>query len=332
MWKKFLDGWAKYEKIVTIAFFAIVLILPLFIERKYYLTVMVMCGMYILLSLSMNMVTGYLGIVVLGQAAFYGVGAYAAAIFATRITSWIGSEFIVTAIIAAAVAAVFGLMLGWPTMRVRGSYMSIVTLGFCEITRIVELNWMSVTRGPFGIPNIPLPTFFTFEVESAKAFYYMIIIIVMVITLMISNINNSRTGRAFAAIKGDEIAAQSMGININNYKVMCFAVSAAIAGIAGAFHAHYYSYIDSTTFTSDKSFEILGQTILGGLGNTAGSYFGAIALTVLPEVLRPIAAYRQIIYGIILALMVIIKPTGILGGFNLKHIRQQNNFAKGIDK
>lgn len=324
MWKRFLKFWARHEKKVNLILLAAAVLFPLVITRRYIISVGIMCGIYIILSLSMNLITGYMGIVVLGQAAFFGVGAYTAAIMATRFQT----DFILNCILAALICAVFGLMIGSPTLRLQGSYLSIVTLGFGEIMCIIELNWIELTRGPYGINNIPMPRILGFEINNARGFYYLVLALCLLTILVVHNITDSRTGRAFSAIKGDEIAAQSMGVNMFSYKLQCFAVSAAIAGVAGAFYAQYMSFVDSTTFTSDQSFQILGMTILGGLGNIWGSILGAISMTILPEALRSVADYRQIIYGLLLAVMVIIKPDGILGGFNLKHIRQQNGYGE----
>lgn len=319
MWNKFLRAWALHEKQVTLVILAVVLALPLLVKQKYILSIAIMCGVYVVLSLSMNLITGYLGIVVLGQAAFFGIGAYAAAILATTFHT----DFLINLTAAATICAAAGLLIGMPVLRLKGNYLSIVTLGFCEITRIIELNWVSVTKGPFGIRGIPAPSILGFGIKGVVKSYYLIVVLCLFSCFIISRIMNSRVGRCISAIKGDELAAQAMGINIFKYKMMCFALSAAIAGLAGAFYAQYISFIDSTTFTSDQSFQILGMTILGGLGNIWGSVLGAISMTVLPELLRGVAEYRQIIYGLILAFMVIVRPTGILGGFQLSHIRLQ---------
>ena len=318
MWSKVLGLWARWQKVVTLVFLAIAVIFPLVFSQRYIISIGVMCGIYILLSLSMNLVTGYLGVVVLGQAAFYGIGAYTAAILATQL----GWGFLPNCIAAAVLCALAGVLIGSPALRLRGSYLSIVTLGFCEIIRIIELNWIGLTRGPYGINRIPPPSFFGFEITSIRGYYYLILALCGIAALVISNLTHSRIGRSFAAIKGDEVAAEAMGINLFRTKLICFAASASIAGVAGAFYAQYMSYVDSTTFTADQSFQILGMTILGGLGNIAGSVLGAISLTVLPELLRGVAEYRQIFYGLIIAIMVVVKPDGLLGGFRLGQIRQ----------
>lgn len=328
MVKKFfnglLSGWAKHERIVWIVAFVFALVFPVLFSSPYIVNIGVLCLLYVVLSLSLNLITGYMGITTLGHAAFYGVGAYTAAILSTRF----GFNFLLTFLIAAIITAVFGLILGAPTLRVSGRYLSIVTLGFCEITRIVELNWMDLTRGPLGIPNIPAPELFGFKMDEPVHKYYIALVLVVLTVVIISNIINSRIGRGIGAIKGDDLAAGAMGINTTNFKLMVFIVSAAIAGVAGAFYAHYMSFIDPTSFTFDQSVQILSMTILGGMGSIPGSIIGAIALTAIPELLRDFMEWRQIIYGVILAVMVIFKPNGLLGGFNLKHIRQRDQFAK----
>ena len=318
MWKKSLEFWARRQTPITLIFLVLSILFPLVFPQRYIVSIGVMCGIYVLLSLSMNLITGYLGIVVLGQAAFYGIGAYTAAILSTRL----GWGFLPNLLAAALLCALAGIIISSPALRLKGSYLSIVTLGFCEIIRIVELNWIGLTRGPYGITSIPPPALFGFQISSIRGYYYLILAMCCLAAILIANLTNSRIGRSFAAIKGDEVAAQSMGINIFRTKLIGFAISAAIAGTAGAFYAQYMSYVDSTTFTADQSFQILGMTILGGLGNIPGSVLGAISMTVLPELLRGVAEYRQIIYGLIIAIMVIVKPEGILGGFRLKQIRQ----------
>lgn len=327
MWQRILGLWARHQKVVTGVFLALAAVFPLVFPQRYVVSVGVMCGIYVLLSLSMNLITGYLGVVVLGQAAFYGIGAYTAAILSTRL----GWGFLPNLLAAALLCALAGLLIGSPALRLKGSYLSIVTLGFCEIVRIIELNWISLTRGPYGITSVPPPSLLGFQITSIRGFYYLILAMCCVAAIVISNLANSRMGRSFAAVKGDEVAAEAMGINLFRTKLICFAASAAMAGVAGAFYAQYMSFVDSTTFTADQSFQILGMTILGGLGNVAGSVLGAISMTVLPEVLRGMAEYRQIIYGLILAVMVVVKPEGLLGGFRLKQIRQKQLHKRGGD-
>ena len=179
--------------------------------------------------------------------AFFGVGAYTAAILSTRI----GLTFIQTAILGTIVAAVFGILLGIPTLRIKGRYLAIVTLGFCEIMRIIELNWMSLTRGPQGISGIPKISAFGFVCSKPIHKYYVALILLVITVLFIKAIMNSRMGRAISAIRDDETAADAMGINVFKYKLMVFAISSGLAGLIGAFYAHYMGFIDPNAFNFD---------------------------------------------------------------------------------
>ena len=322
MFKKIVSYWARYETYVTIGSLIIAVIFPLVIPSPYIVHIGALSLMYVVLSLSLNLVTGFLGITTLGHAAFFGIGAYTAAILSTRYDF----NFLSTLLFAAIISAVFGALLAAPTLRISGRYLAIVTIGFCEIARIVELNWMGLTRGPLGIPNIPAPNVFGIEFDTEFSKYYVILAIVILTILLMNNIFNSRTGRAILAIKGDQLAASAMGVNLMHIKVLTFTVSAFIAGLSGAYYAHFMSFIDPSSFAFEQSIQILSMTILGGMGSIAGSVIGAITMTVIPEALRDFMELRQILYGLVIVLMIIFKPNGLLGGFNLKHIRQRNIF------
>ena len=327
--KKILALWARYERFVAAAFFAFLVIFP-FIFHSYYLrNIAVLCVLYSLLSLSLNLIMGYTGIAVLGMAAFYGIGAYTYAILSTRLSF----PFIPAVICAFLMSMLVGVLIALPTMRISGNYLAIVTLGFCEIVRIIELNWVELTGGPFGIKSIPAPVIFGYKLNNPLKKYYLGVFLLLLTVLAISGLLNSRAGRAWKAIKGDVVAAQSMGINVFKYKTWAFAFTAAFAGLAGAFFASYIGYIDSTNFNYNQSIQILSMTIMGGLGSMPGSIIGAIFFMVLPEFLRWLGTiwgewvvqWRQILYGLILVLMIMFKPDGIFGGFDLRQIRLSNS-------
>jgi len=328
MFKKILTMWALYERQVAYGLILLAIIFPLAINDPYIIGVGVMAGIYAILSISLNLITGHMGIVSLGHAAFFGIGAYTSALLSLKFHL----NFIITFTAAAIMAALFGLLLGAPTLRLSGRYLSIVTLAFCEVTRIIEVNWDSLTRGPLGLTNIPSPTIFGFELDSPLRQYYLVLILCGITIYVINSLINSRFGRAIIAIKGDEIAAAAAGVVVYRYKLLVFAVSSMFAGLAGAFYAHYVGFIDPSSFAFDQSILILSMTIMGGLGNIYGSILGAITLIVLPEILRPLLEIRQVLYGALLTFIVFVRPEGILGGINLKHIRQQYDFAKGADK
>jgi branched-chain amino acid transport system permease protein len=327
--EKLFTFWAMNEKKVGIAFLAVAIVLPLIVNNRYIVTVMTSCALFTVLCLALNLLNGYMGVFSLGHAAFYGIGAYTAAIMATKL----GFNFLSTFIFAGIVAGIFGILLGLPSLRVKGKYLAIVTLGFCEIARIIELNWMGLTRGPMGIPNIPTFTLFGIKLSSPINKYYICLALLLITIYIVSAIIDSRTGRAVIAIKNDELAASAMGINVFKYRVLIFAISAALTGAAGAYYAHFMSFIDPKAFGFEQSIQVVGMIILGGMGSIQGSILGAIVLTTVPEILRGIGEYRLIIYGLVITVMVIVKPKGLFGEVNLKHIRQRkifNSTAKGV--
>ena len=194
---------------------------------------------------------------------------------------------------------------------------------FCEIIRVVELNWMSLTRGPLGIMAIPKPAIFGYVFSTPHRIYFFMLVLVVLSTLTVRNLMNSRIGYAILAIRDDELAAEAMGIHVFRYKMIVFIISSLMVGLAGAFYAAYTSYIDPSSFAAAQSNNMLVMVIFGGLGNTVGSFIGAIVLTVLPELLRGVSQYRQLIYGVLLVVLMMVKPQGLLGDVNFKYIRQR---------
>ena len=262
---------------------------------------------------------GYLGQMSFGHAAFYGIGAYTAAI----LTVTYHVPFLIAFLAAGIVAGLFGLLLGLPVLKLKGYYFTIITMVFCEIIRVVELNWMSLTRGPLGIMAIPKPAIFGYVFSTPHRIYFFMLVLVVLSTLTVRNLMNSRIGYAILAIRDDELAAEAMGIHVFRYKMIVFIISSLMVGLAGAFYAAYTSYIDPSSFAAAQSNNMLVMVIFGGLGNTVGSFIGAIVLTVLPELLRGVSQYRQLIYGVLLVVLMMVKPQGLLGDVNFKYIRQR---------
>ncbi len=298
---------------IRIALFAIILILvatlPLYLKNQYFVRVATLCVMYSALALSLNLITGFMGQVSLGHAAFMGIGAYTSAILSDRF----GWSFVPTMLCAVLIAAAFGILLGIPALKLSGSYLAIVTLGFCEVVRLTELNWMSLTRGPMGMTGIKKPLVLGWQIKTNGDYYWLALILMLIIIFFVINISNSHVGRAIMSVREDEIAASAMGVNIRYYKVMTFTISAALCGMMGAFYAHYMRFIDPSAFNFEQSTSILSMVILGGLGGVPGSILGAVILSILPEALRDLAALRMLIYGLIIAVMMIFRPQGILG-------------------
>lgn len=263
----------------------------------YYLQIIILVGINIIMASSLNLITGFTGQLSIGHAAFVSVGAYASALATLKL----GFPFFASLLCGGLVAAFFGILIGIPTLKLKGDYLAIATLGFGEIVRIVFLN-LEITGGAVGLRGIPKDTTLTW-----------VIISVIVTLFVLYRIIRSRVGRALIAIREDETAAESMGINTTYYKILAFGVGAFFAGLGGGLFSHYFRYIQPNSFGFLKSIEYLCMVVLGGLGNMWGSIIGAAALTAIPEFLRASADYRQLFYGAILVIMMRLRPQGIMG-------------------
>ena len=291
--------------------------------------VMTLALIYVLLGLSLNIVVGYAGLLDLGHVAFYAIGAYTYAILAQH-----GFGFWTVLPLAALIAGAFGLLLGFPVLRLRGDYLAIVTLGFGEIVRILLNNWDSLTNGPQGINNIPKPGFFhivfvkkaaegqtafhelvgiPFNTEQRGIYLYLIILALCLLTLWVINrLLRMPIGRAWEALREDEIACRSLGINTTAIKLSAFAIGAAFAGLAGAFYAAFQGGVSPESFTFWESAIMLAIVVLGGMGSQTGVILAAVALTVIPEIAREFSQYRMIIFGLVMVLMMIWRPQGLI--------------------
>lgn len=297
--------------------------------------VIMLIGINIILTVSLNIATGYLGQLPLGHAGFMAVGAYSSAILmkrmgATALGSWLmsmgfskaaadGLMFPLGILFGGVIAALFGLIIGIPALRLKGDYLAIITLGFGEIIRVVLLNidgvlGFNLTYGAASLKNIPKTTTFLNT-------FLMVIISCFVIHAMMK----SRHGRAILAIRENEIAAESCGISTTYYKTLGFVASAFFAGVAGALYAGYLGLLSPGSFGFMKSIEILVMVVLGGMGSMAGSVISATVLTALPEMLRAFSEYRMVVYSLLLIVVMIFKPSGLLGtyDFSLSHLLEK---------
>ena len=284
---------------------------------------------YVMLGLSLNIVVGDAGLLALGHVAFYAVGAYCYAILAQH-----GVGFWTTLPIAALLTGTLGLLLGFPVLRLRGDYLAIVTLGFGEIIRILLNNLDSLTNGPKGINNIPKPGLFNivftrkggagetpfhelvgipFSTEQRGIFLYLIILGLCLLTLWVINrLLRMPIGRAWEALREDEIACRSLGVNTTGIKLSAFAIGAAFAGLAGAFYAAFQGSVTPDSFTFWESAIMLAIVVLGGMGSQTGVILAALALTIIPEIAREFSQYRMIIFGAVMVLMMIWRPQGLI--------------------
>ena len=194
--------------------------------------------------------------------------------------------------------------------------------------RIVEINWMSLTNGPLGIMAIPKISVFSYTIKTQPAYYYTILILLVLTTLLVNKIIHSRMGDAILAIRDDDLAAGAMGINVFKYKTLAIVIASMLAGVAGAFYAVYTSYIDPSCFTNAVSNNMLVMVIFGGLGNMFGSFLGATVLTILPEALRGFSEYRQMVFGAMLVILMLVRPEGLFGSVNFKYIGQRLSLKK----
>lgn len=280
---------------------------------SYILLNVVLIGINIILAVSLNLITGFTGQFSLGHAAFMAVGAYTSAVM----TAKMGYSFVPSILVSALLAALMGLVIGIPTLRLKGDYLAIATLGFSEIVRIILLNFEYV-GGASGLNDIPQYTTWRWVFFG-----------VVGTIILIKNFINSYAGRACIAIREDEIAAEAMGINTTLYKVLAFVVGAFFAGIAGALYANYFYFIKPNNFGFMRSIDILVIVVFGGMGSIAGSVAGAIALSIISLFLQNIPELRMVIYSVILFLIMVYRPQGLLGKSEGKNKSKIKLFEKG---
>ncbi len=311
-----MSGVSKRKKLSYIINLAVVVVLYLVVSLlisqriidSYYSDLITMVCINVILAVSLNLVTGLLGQLVLGHAGFMLVGAYAAALFTLHSGLPLSVSFPIGLLLGGVVAALSGVIIGVPALRLKGDYLAIITLGFGEIIRVIANN-LTITNGAKGL----------YGIESLNSrhnliamFSYVFFIAVVVIFLSFT-FGTSRHGRAVIAIREDEIAAEASGINTTYYKLLAFILAAFIAGVAGGLYAHQIGIIDPSKFDFNRSVEILVMVVLGGMGSITGSIISATVLTLLPEALRDFASYRMLLYSIILICVMLFRPTGLLG-------------------
>jgi branched-chain amino acid transport system permease protein len=276
-----------------------------------------MIGIFLILSQSLNLMLGYVGLLSLGTSAFFGVGAYVSALLALNFKTAFLACFLAAGLGSALLAACVGI----PFLRLSRHSFVVGTLAFLLICDLVSRNWTSVTRGPMGLPGIPSPRFNLpglppIAITSKVAYYYLTLILVCLVLIFFVKLINSRLGRAFRAIRDDEVLAKSMGIDTLKYKWIAFILSAFIAAIAGSYYAHYIMFVDPLIFDLYYLEYILIAVIVGGAGTIWGVVAGAFIFTILPEFLRLAGGLRLVIYGFVLLLSIHLIPEGIGGIIN----------------
>jgi branched-chain amino acid transport system permease protein len=302
-------------------------LLPLIDGNNSHIDFLANAGAFILLALGLNIVVGFAGLLDLGYAAFFAIGSYSYAMLASQQFN-LHVPFWVMLFLASAIAAVFGILLGAPTLRLRGDYLAIVTLGFGEIVPQTFLNLSSVTNGPNGIGSLDQPNLFGHAFGfSATPYFYVILVLIAIGVTIASNLQNSRLGRAWMAIREDELAARHMGINTTVAKLSAFALGASFSGMAGVVYAAKLNLVSPDQFGFNISVLVLSMLVLGGMGNIPGVIVGSFALSFINSFLLPQSTnlahsigladvdftnYRFMLYGVILVLMMLFRPEGLI--------------------
>jgi branched-chain amino acid transport system permease protein len=283
---------------------------------EYVVTVLILVSIYVVLASSLNLVLGHTGLLSLSHAAFYGIGAYVSALTALRF----GWTFALSTVAGAVVAAVLAAILAVPALKMRGDNFILGSLGFQVIIHDVIYNWDAVTSGSWGLSGIPHPTLFGMTVTTNTQHLALYLPLALATVVLLHVASRAPFGKVLNAIREDELAVTALGKSVRSFRIRAFALAAAMAGVGGAMYAHYVTFIDPSSFSFVESVYIVSLVIIGGAGNTRGPLIGAAVLVVLPEVLRFVAvplAYasnvRQIIYGLLLVVFVLLRPKGLAG-------------------
>lgn len=300
---------SKTNYIKLAVFFVIICFLPVFVNNKYYLNVLVFAGIYAIVTIGLSMLMGFAGQISLGHAGFIAIGGYTSAIL-TKFHNWHPLLAMLAGVLLTVIAA---LIVGLPSLRLRGHYLAMATLGFGEIIYISSGAAIGLTRGPSGFSGVPNITFVGFVFKSELSKYYLTWGIALAILIISMNIIHSRVGRALKSIHGDEIAANAMGVNVSFYKIQVFVYSAVLASIAGSLYVHHMHFVSPTGFNLNKSILLLIMIMSGGIGSLWGAVLGAVIFTLLPQFLGVFDDYDILMYGIILLGMMMFLPHGITG-------------------
>ncbi len=315
----------KNKKISNIILLAIIVLLPLVIRGSYSRGILILWAIYAILALSLNLIVGYMGLLSFGHAGFFGIGAYTSALVCLNL----GFSFWPALLLTLIVVGVVGLGVGYFSIRLHGVYFAISTMAFSEIVRLIMTNWMSVTRGPMGLNDIPRPAFFGFNFSSELSYFYLVVAIAAVLYFIVHIIISSPLGRSFKSIRENQELSHSIGIDVAKTKVLAFTVSAMIAGVAGSLYAHYYTVIAPEVSGLFYSTVGLIMVIVGGKGTLLGPVIGAFIFTILPEALRATNQLQMIVFSLVLILTVIFLPNGLMSILKLSWGKQSRNKMVG---
>ena len=322
------NNFIKQHGIGAYVVIALLAALPFVMKNQYYLNTLVLVGIYVLLAIGLNIIVGFAGLLVVGYIAFYAVGAY---LFAILGTSSLHLSFWLALPLGGLAAALLGLLIGFPSIRTRGDYLAIVTLGFGEIVRLIIRNLQSITNGPQGIMGIPAPSIFGHLLISKDEYYYIILVLAVIGFIAANRLDDSVLGRSWAAIKDDEDAAASIGIDTVRLKLLAFVIGAAYAGVAGVVFASWQSFVAPESFNFFESIIVLAMVVIGGASSPAAVSLAAAALVLLPELLRQFQDYRMLLVGVALVGVMLARRKGVLAS-GRKELLLPGNVALGESK
>jgi branched-chain amino acid transport system permease protein len=304
----------------SVFIFAIAILLMVIIRNPYHVGILVFLGMNLIITMGLSLLMGYAGQISLGQAAFFGLGAYTTGILTTKLNLPVIASFPLSILLTVTIAFVVGI----PTLRLRGHYLAMATLGLGEIVHIVFNELIPLTGGPSGFGNIPVIRIFGIELDNDYKYFVFVWAIVVFILFLSLNIINSRIGRALKSIHREENTASTLGVHTSRLKLTIFVISAGFASMAGFLYAHYVTFLSPGTFSLRFSILLVTMVAVGGMENIWGAIIGTVVLTLLPEYLRFFKDFDILIYGIILMTIMVLRPEGLYG-IKLPIKRLRNN-------
>lgn len=298
----------RHRNIITIAFCLILILLPMFINNNYIIILFDQTLISIIVLLGLNFITGLMGQMNLGTAGIMALGAYTSALLTTKLflPPWLALIFVIL------VGLVLGVGLGYPSLRIKGIYLALTTLGFSEIIRIVINNLVSVTGGPTGVRNIPGFSVFGYSIKGARPYYYLLLVFTISLIYVAVRIIRSKWGRAIKAVKDNELAVEACGIKISTIKIFAFTLCCIYGCIGGAMYGHLVGYINPTDFSFDTSIRYLMMLMIGGIGSIPGNILGAFIVNMLPEFLRFLGNSYWLVFSIIILLCSVLIPNGLI--------------------
>ena len=296
-----------------------------FLFSSYVLQVAVYCGIYIMLAISLNLLVGYTGIFSMGHVGFYCVGAYTSALLATKL----GMPFIVCFLGGGVLAALIGALVGFAALRLNDVFLAFATMGLGEVIRIIIQN-ADFTNGALGVTGIPMPEWFGRPMNRVE-FYYMVLVIVVALVFLTNQLVHSNTGRTLMTIRDDANAAASLGVNVFSYKMKAMVLSCFVAGLAGSLYATFVQYINASNFVINVSINIIAMVAIGGMGTVSGPILGAVILQILPEAIRFLSNFRQLMFGAALVISIMFAPKGLVG-LNWKRIKPIGALCRRLER